>query len=146
MKINLVLIIFLAIGAFPACKQTKSADDAEQLKSVLRAYFDGIKTRDIKKLNEVTTNNFILFEDGKVWTNDSLINSLSSLKSFEGDWKFYNMKVNVDNSSGDITYYDHGDFIVNDTARMSFNWIESATFRKIDGRWKLNFLHSTLKK
>lgn len=146
MKIKSTLLLLLALRLLPGCQQTKPIDDPQILKTVLRNYFDGIKNRDIKKLNEVTTNDFVLFEDGKVWSNDSLINSLSSLTSFKGDWKFDNMKVNVDNSSGDIIYYDHGDFILNDTIKMSLNWIESATFRKIDGKWKMNFLHSTEKK
>ena len=146
MKIKSTFVLLLTLGLLSSCQQTKPTDDPQILKTVLRDYFDGIKNRDIKKLNEVTTNDFVLFEDGKVWTNDSVINSFSPFKSFQGDWKFDNMKVNVDNSSGDITYSDHGDFILNDTTKMSLNWIESATFRKIDGKWKMNFLHSTIKK
>ena len=56
------------------------------------------------------------------------------------------MKVNIDESSGDITYYDHGEFIFNDTIKMKFDWLESATFRKVNGKWKMNFIHSTVRK
>jgi hypothetical protein len=146
MKTTTVFLLLLTLGLLSNCMQNKPTDDPEMLKTVLRDYFDGLKNRDIKKLNEVTTTDFVSFEDGKVWTNDSLINSISQFKSFQGEWKFDNLKVNVDHSSGDITYFDHGDFILNDTIKMSFDWIESATFRKIDGKWKLNFLHSTVKK
>ena len=146
MKTKTALLLFLIFGLLSNCKQNKPTDDPEILKTVLRDYFDGLKNRDIKKLNELTTSDFVSFEDGKVWTNDSLIKAVRPFKSFQGEWKFDNMKVNVDNSSGDITYFDHGDFIVNDTIRMSFDWIESATFRKIEGKWKMNFLHSTVRK
>lgn len=146
MKIKSTLVLLFTLWFLASCQQTKPIDDPQALKTILRDYFDGIKNKDVKKLNEVTTNDFVLFEDGKVWTNDSLINSLSAFKSFQGDWKFENMKVHIDNASGDIIYYDHADFIINDTTKMSFNWLESATFRKIDGKWKMNFLHSTIKK
>ena len=146
MKFKSALPFLAILVIHSSCQQTKPPDDPQILKTILRDYFDGINNKDVKKLNEVTTNDFVLFEDGKVWTNDSLINSISGFKSFKGDWKFDNMKVNVDNSSGDMTYFDHGEFIINDTIKLNFNWIESATFRKIDGKWKMNFLHSTIRK
>jgi len=31
---------------------------------------------------------FVLFEDGKIWTNDSLVTIKKKFKSFKGDWKF----------------------------------------------------------
>jgi hypothetical protein len=31
-------------------------------------------------------------------------------------------------------------------ARRSVDWVESATFRKLDGEWKIDFLHSTVKR
>jgi hypothetical protein len=56
------------------------------------------------------------------------------------------MKVNMDVNSGDIIYYNHGDFVINDTIKTQVDWLESAIFRKIDGKWKLHFLHSTVRK
>ena len=109
-------------------------------------FFDGINTQDINKLNSVTTNDFVLFEDGKIWTNDSLVTIKNKFKSFKGDWKFDNMKLNIDESSGDVTYYNHGEFVFNDTIKMKFDWLESATFKKVDGKWRMKFLHSTIKK
>jgi hypothetical protein len=47
-------------------------DDPSKLKSVLLDYFDGIKTNDLEKMNLNTTSDFLLFESGKVWNNDSL--------------------------------------------------------------------------
>lgn len=146
MKIKLMLTGLLALGVLSSCKQTQSTDDPQILASVLQDYFDGVRNRDVNKLKAVTTDDFVLFEDGRVWTNDSLINSLSAFKSVRGTIKPDNMKINVDHSSGDVTYFNHADFIINDTIPMKFNWIESATFRKVDGKWKMNFLHSTVRK
>jgi hypothetical protein len=146
MKTKTIPILLLGLGLFASCKQEKKTDDPEILKGILTEYFDGIKHRDINKMNAVTTTDFVLFEDGKVWTNDSLINFTNQFKSFQGNWTFDNMMVNIDEVSGDIVYFVHGDFVINDTTKMQSDWIESATFRKIDGKWKMNFLHSTVRK
>ena len=144
MKAITIFITIVGLTLLTSCQQKK--DDPEVLKKILTDYFDGIKTQDLNKLNSLTTTDFVLFEDGKIWTNDSLVTIKDKFKSFEGEWKFDNMRVNIDESSGDIVYYDHGEFIFNDTLRVEIDWLESATFRKVDGKWKMNFLHSTVRK
>ena len=144
MKTITILTIILGLGLLTNCELKK--DDPEILKNILIDYFDGIKTQDLEKLNSLTTSDFVLFEDGKIWTNDSLVTINEKFNSFKLDWKFDNIKVNMDESSGDIVYFNHGDFVFNDTIKMKIDWLESATFRKVDGKWKMNFLHSTVKK
>lgn len=136
--------MILGLGLLTNCEQKK--DDPEILKKILTDYFDGIKTQDLEKLNSLTTSDFVLFEDGVIWTNDSLVTMKEKFSSFKGAWKFDNISVNIDESSGDIVYFNHGDLVFNDTIKMKIDWLESATFRKVDGKWKMNFLHSTVKK
>ena len=45
-----------------------------------------------------------------------------------------------------MVYLNRGDLVFNDTMRVTYNWLESATFKKVDGVWKMNFLHSTVRK
>jgi hypothetical protein len=144
MKTISILTMILGLGLLTNCEQKK--DDPEILKKILTDYFDGIKTQDLEKLNSLTTSDFVLFEDGVIWTNDSLVTMKEKFSSFKGAWKFDNISVNIDESSGDIVYFNHGDFVFNDTIKMKIDWLESATFRKVDGKWKMNFLHSTVKK
>lgn len=136
--------MILGLGLLTNCEQKK--DDPEILKKILTDYFDGIKTQDLEKLNSLTTGDFVLFEDGVIWTNDSLVTMKEKFSSFKGAWKFDNISVNIDESSGDIVYFNQGDFVFNDTIKIKIDWLESATFRKVDGKWKMNFLHSTVKK
>lgn len=144
MKTISILTIILGLGLLTNCEQKK--DDPEILKQILTDYFDGIRTQDLEKLNSLTTSDFVLFEYGVIWTNDSVVTIKEKYSSFKGDWKFDNIKVNVDKSSGDIVYFNQGDFVYNDTIKIKKNWLESATFRKVDGKWKMNFLHSTVRK
>ena len=136
--------MILGLGLLTNCEQKK--DDPEILKKILTDYFDGIKTQDLEKLNSLTTSDFVLFEDGVILTNDSLVTMKEKFSSFKGAWKFDNISVNIDESSGDIVYFNQGDFVFNDTIKIKIDWLESATFRKVDGKWKMNFLHSTVKK
>jgi hypothetical protein len=139
-----ILTIIVGIGLLTNCEQKK--DDPEILKKILTDYFDGIKTQDLEKLNSLTTSDFVLFENGAIWTNDSLVKIKEKFSSYKADWKFDNIRVNMDKSSGDIVYFNRGDFVFNDTIKIKKNWLESATFRKVDGKWKMNFLHSTVMK
>jgi hypothetical protein len=146
MKTLKLAIIFLALVFSTSCNQENKTDDQQILKKLLADYFDGIKHRDLAKMDSATTNDFTLFEDGRVWSNDSLVTMLNTFQSFDGTWTLSDMKINIDESSGDIIYFNHGELVFNDTAKLNFDWIESATFRKVDGNWKMNFLHSTVRK
>lgn len=100
------MILALWLGLMAGCRQKK--DDPEILKSILGNYFEGIKTQDLQKLNSLTTSDFVLFESGKIWTNDSIATIKDRFSSFTGEWKLESMKVNIDQSSGDIVYFNHG--------------------------------------
>jgi cytochrome oxidase Cu insertion factor (SCO1/SenC/PrrC family) len=138
------LSIILSFSLLFSCQP--KTDDPEVLKKVLTDYFDGIKEQDVKKLNALTTKDFVLFEDGKIWNNDSLVQPMPGEESFTASWVFDSVKVEMDQQSGHMVYLNHGDFVINDTINMQFNWVESAYFKKVDGQWKLHFLHSTVRK
>jgi uncharacterized protein (DUF2164 family) len=74
------------VGLLTACQQPNQKDDPEKLKSVLMDYFNGIKSRDINKMNAVTTTDFVLFEDGQVFNNDSFVNFLNSFSKYNADY------------------------------------------------------------
>ena len=140
-----IILSFALLGLLYGCQQNKSSDDPEKLKQVLLDYFEGIKNRDLNKMNEVTTSDFVLFEDGRVWNNDSLINALSKLSTFKAELTFDNFEINVDNASGSMRYFNHC-ICTYDTTVVIYDWIESATFRNTDGKWKMDFLHSSIRK
>ena len=140
--IFLVVILFVAsIG----CQTTKPTDDPEVVRALLTKYFDGIKHRDLVAMNAVTTDDYTLFENGSVWTNDSLVNQLNKFKTFDAAVTFDNVRINMGETTADVVYYNHGELVM-DTAKISVDWLESATFRKVNGEWKMNFLHSTVRK
>lgn len=143
MKYRFIPRLILYLGLFASCQQSKSTDEAEKLKTVLITYFDGIKNKDFKKMTEVTTDDFILYEMGRVWNNDSVFHNIEENLPFEVEYTFDNFKISVDNMSGHMSYSNNGAFVFNDTTKQSFSWIESAAFKKSNEGWKMSFLHIT---
>jgi Domain of unknown function (DUF4440) len=133
------------LGLLISCQQKETKDDPEKLKRVLFDYFEGIKARDLEKMNEVTTDDFVLFEDGRVWNNDSLMSQLNNFSKLTADFTFTDLTITVDHMSGSIRYFNHCACTF-DTLTVNYNWIESATFIKAEEKWKMNFLHSTIRK
>jgi hypothetical protein len=140
-----VIILVTGVLFFYSCQQNKK-DDPEKLKAVLTGYFDAIKARDFQKMKDLSTEDFVLFEDGMVFNNDSLINLISTMPNAVVDYKFENFIINVDQNTGNMRYYNQGEFTINDTIHLAPRWLESATFKKIGNDWKLEFLHSTVRK
>lgn len=141
------LILLLAIlPGLIACQQKKQKDDPEHIKAVLIDFFNGIKTKDFQKIKDITTSDFLLFEDGQVYNTDGFITTLKNFPKFSVEYTFDNFKIFIDDSSGNMSYFNHGEFVFNDTTHMTANWLESATFKKVENKWKLDFLHSTVRK
>ena len=144
---NSALIILIITGLlFCTCKQIAKSDDQEKLKAILIGYFDGIKMKDYQKMKDLTTSDFVLFEDGRVFNNDSLIVGLSKNPDFKVDYKFDEFVISIEKNIANMRYLNYGDFTINDTLHMPVTFLESASFRKVDNAWKMEFLHSTVKK
>ncbi|MDP4265426.1 MAG: nuclear transport factor 2 family protein [Bacteroidota bacterium] len=145
MRYAIILALMAGLGLLPACRQSKSTDDPEKLKTVLLNYFDGIKNNDHKKMIDATTDDFIVYETGKVWNNDSVFKEMKRVSPYTVNFKFDNFKIQVDNMSGHMSYYEEADFVFNDTLKVNLNFLGSAAFQKNEGGWKMNFLHATKK-
>lgn len=144
---KITILPFVALALIPvSCQQNPTVDESENVKSVVETYFDGIAARDRQIMDSVTTQDFMLYEDGRIFNNDSLVNFLDSFSSFSAEFTLDNFKINTANTVGNMSYHNRGDFVFNDTTRVTYHWLESATFKKIDGEWKMNFLHSTVRK
>ncbi len=141
-----IFLIMVLLGIVVGCQQKNQTKSPELLKQVLFDFYDGIKNKDFDKIKEVTTPDFTLYVDGKIWSHDSIISVLNSYPPYKADYSFDNFNIDMENSLGVMRFFSHGDFIFSDTLDLKFDWIESATFTKVDDQWKMNFLHSTTKK
>ena len=142
---KLSILLLTQVILLSACQQ-KKVDDPEQLNGVVVSFFDGIKTKDFQKMNDLTTADFVIFEDGKLFNNDSLFKQMNSFAKYTAEYAFDNFDTYVDANSGSTSYFNHGEIVLNDTIEIKIDWLESATFKKVDGKWKMDFLHSTVRK
>ncbi|HMJ69025.1 MAG TPA: GDSL-type esterase/lipase family protein [Cyclobacteriaceae bacterium] len=125
-----------------ACRNQESAADPELIKAALTGYFDGIRTQDRQKMIAATTDDFLLYEDGKVWNNDSVFREMDKHK-FSVTYTFSDLNISVNRTLAHVSYHAKADFVFDDTVSQSLHFIESASFKKKGDRWAMNFLHVT---
>ncbi|AUX22276.1 uncharacterized protein SOCEGT47_027770 [Sorangium cellulosum] len=143
MKIPLIALVLA--GAASACQPSRP-DSPDKLKAVIVAYFDCISRKDFAGMRSLTTDDFIIYENGKVINNEDLIAIINGSPTTRSEYSFGDFRINVDSSSGSVIYLNHGKFMAGDAGLMTRDWLESATFKKVGGEWKLDFIHSTVKK
>ena len=72
MKKLIIPVFFAAIILFlTAAKPYRQQDDPEKVKTVLNEFFNSINTHDIGQLKSTVTNDFVLYEDGRLWNIDN---------------------------------------------------------------------------
>jgi lysophospholipase L1-like esterase len=131
-----ILVMLLGGG----CRAHAQVDDPQVLKEVVARFFRGIEEKDTVSMRRVTTDDFVLYEEGLVWNLDSGNANIRRNLPFTVKYVLSDWVVHVDEHSGDARYNNHADFAFDDTVSRSFDWVESATFRKGPEGWKINFL------
>jgi lysophospholipase L1-like esterase len=128
-----------------ACHSGGHPDDPALLQQVLTDYFAGINEHDTAKMRAVTTEDFILYEDGLVWNNDSAFMNILRHLPFTVKYTLGDMRMFVDERSGDCVYTNRADFVFHDSIHRRIEFLESASFRKTATGWKMNVLHATVR-
>jgi len=140
----LLLTTILSISCTDKSPKVDPATEIASVQNVLTSYFNAISEKNWDNLKAVSTDDFVLFESGKIWNNDSLIALASTFpESTKILYKLENLKTEVCDSLACMYYNDFGN-ILTDTTEMKIHWIESATFKKTGNSWKISFLHSTM--
>ena len=138
-------ILILGLGVWVGCVQNEPNDEPEVLKQVLVNYFDGIKNNDHKKMTDAITDDFLLYENGHAWNNDSVYGNMERSSPYAVEFIFDNVKITIDNKLGHMTYDEHANFVFRDTVKANLNFLGSAAFRKSEEGWKMYFLQATKK-
>src|SRR5690242_10888674 len=117
------LCMILGSALLTSCRQNKPTDDPAKLKQVLFNYFDGIKDKDHKKMQEATTDDFIAYEEGKVYNNDSVFRDMDRISPYKAVFEFDNFRIDVDSRFGHMTYFEHAEFLVRDTIKFDLRFL-----------------------
>ncbi|MBN8855265.1 MAG: DUF4440 domain-containing protein [Sphingobacteriales bacterium] len=118
-------------------------DDSTLLRQMIQDYFDGVAAKDFVKLRSMTTEDFVIYEDGKVWNNDSVFRNIQYHQPFRVKFTLSDIRVFVDAHSAYADYRSHPDFVLSDTVKFHLDFIETMIFRKTAAGWKISVLHIT---
>jgi hypothetical protein len=125
-----------------------SGDDTpakkEELKKILTDYFNALAAKDTVALNSLTTSNFVVFNQGTAYDNKATIHAMSEKKSFKVTCTFDSLNIHMEKRNASAYYFRNASFTFDDTV-VHAGFLESATFNKEDGKWKLRFLQSFLR-
>ncbi|MGB0524849.1 MAG: hypothetical protein ACPGJS_17885 [Flammeovirgaceae bacterium] len=137
----LAFLLFACTPKQESCKQVSSAE-AEK---VVKDYFIALQERDFEKLHALSTKDYILFDQGFIWNNDSIINVFLKKPTLKINYELKDFNTQTDCNSAFVSYLNYGVIHLGDTS-YNKNWTESAAVRRVDGEVKLAFLHSTAMK
>jgi lysophospholipase L1-like esterase len=134
--------ICVAVGAaFPAGAAVFAAgSEPAVFRQLVTTYFDGVARKDFRKLMAVTTPDFVIYEFGKKWNNDSVFRNIQYHEPFGVTFTLTDFVAFAEMRSGDATYHSQADFEFGDTDKVRLNFYETATFRKTSAGWKINMI------
>lgn len=138
-----ILLLLLQVNVFAACNFSNKTAEEEKIKKVVTAYFKAIQSNNFEQMKANATPDYLLFESGKVWNNDSLWIEIQKFKDVSIEFKQSNHHFEINDRLALVSYFNHGDIYQKDSLMRVEDWIESAALKKVDGQWKISFLHST---
>ncbi len=115
-----------------------------EVTEAVRSMFAAFVADDFAKFHEVAGADFYAFDGGARYKGDELIELIK--KAHAGGkkfvWTITKPKVHVEGDVAWITYVNDGS-IQDASGTKKMSWLESAVLRKKDGKWRVQFLHST---
>ncbi|HLZ87678.1 MAG TPA: GDSL-type esterase/lipase family protein, partial [Puia sp.] len=118
-------------------------NDTALLRQMIVTYFGAVADKDFVKLTAMTTEDFTIYEIGKVWNNDSVFRNIQYHQPFTVKFTLTDFKVVADARLAFGSYHSHAAFVIADSIKFTLDFIETATFRKTAAGWKINLIHVT---
>jgi ketosteroid isomerase-like protein len=140
-----IATLLLALGIFSCQQQPGTQANKETLKTLLNSYYDALSKKDLAKLNALTTSDFIMYDEGRIYTNAAAIQSIEELPPFTARFTFDSLNMYMYKQNASAYYKKRVTFSFEDSTLAPIEFLESATFRKESNEWKLRFLHSTMR-
>jgi len=138
--IKKIALIFLLFTQFSFAQTSEKAE----VQQVITRFFDALSVTNIPQMKSEVSDDFILLENGEIWTIDTLANKISRPKPEgylrQNSFDFIETKIEKNRA---YVYYKNKAEISSKTRNATIKWLESAILRKEKGRWRMEFMHST---
>ncbi len=147
-RIFQVLIICLATTAIG---QNSEKNKEEQIKDLIKNSFQEIfSDMNPQALDTYCTPDFLLLETGEVWDMEKMRNYIKSAGEQKSQVKRINsfdfIEIKIEGKMAWVAYHNKAEFKSGDKVLREITWLESATAILTENGWKLQLLHSTIKK
>jgi ketosteroid isomerase-like protein len=135
------IALFVLLSTQFSFAQTTEKAEVQQ---VITRFFDALSVTNIPQMKAEVSDDFILLENGEIWTIDTLANKISRPKPEgylrQNSFDFLSTKIDKNRA---WVYFKNKAEITSKTRNMTIKWLESVIFRKEKGRWRMEFMHST---
>lgn len=139
----------IGFSSFLAAQSTSvTLEEEKEIKRLVQGIFDDVwGGLDSTKILEYHTEDFIILENGELWTNgditDYVRNSLNQkvIHKRENSFKFITMEKQ--GTSIWAAYHNNASFSVAGNETGEGYWLESIVAIPTDNGWRLRMMHST---
>ena len=143
-----LLLISLFLLNLTSFAQSKNTDEG-QIKDLINNCFNEMWSElDSGKILKFHTTDFLLLENGVVWTNDSISNNFTTTLLREKvipkrSNKITLIDTKISNGMACVAYHNYAVWAIGEKIYGKAHWLESAIAIKTDNGWKIQMLHST---
>ncbi len=123
---------------------TTATTDTSQVIEAMRTMYGALTQDDLAQFRSVATPDFYAYDGGKRFTAEALVALIRELHAAGHVfvWQVTEPEVRLHGELAWITYVNRGS-LRNAAGTKPLTWLESAVLRKVDGRWRIVFFHST---
>lgn len=137
------LILFPILLLSSSVSFSQHTADSLAIMNLIQNDYATYETLDIEAHRRNCTENYVLIENGEVWSFEQ---EAAYMKSLNGKSKrinqFDNVSVKVEGSFAYVVYELKSQITRNNTTK-NYQWTESVVLRKQSGTWKIALIHST---
>ena len=137
-----LLVMLISLAWLDSDAQVKT--DSSEIIQLLKEDYKTMVTWDISKHKSLCTDDYLLIEDGEMWTMEKEAEHYRKsahrilIRKDQFDIRF----VKIQGNSAYTVYTLKSD-ITEGGKLITKRWNESVLFRKVQGRWKIALIHST---
>lgn len=148
-KIFTVLVMLMV--TVTAVAQTPDEGGEDRIKDLISDSFqDFFSDFQPGSLEKHFTKDFLLLETGEVWDVEMMRNYMDRAREQNRQTKRVNsfefIEIKIEGKMAWVAYYNKAVFKKGEEIVREMNWLESATAILTEEGWKLQMLHSTIRK
>ena len=130
-----------------SCTNTEKPITEEEVRSTILNMFNSfsVESDNMENFKNFVTDDYVLYEMGKIMNADEFISFARSFNTIEDDWVISDMNISIDNNSAHAYFKNKGRFVsLNDGKKelSNYEWHESAYLVREGDELKIKFYFS----